>query len=344
MSVPDPAPPRKPRRLGLYLPFIIALVVGVAWSGYWFWLRMETGRQVDLMAEQLRKAGYEVSWQDQTVGGYPFRLNVNLTEATIRDTSGWALATPKLEAQAFLHGLGSWIVAAPQGLTFTRPQGGPVTVTGQTLRASVSGFDKRPPRISFEGVKLAFAPGAGAQPFAVSAAERVEFHLRPGPDDQAAVFVSVTAGKAQLSGLFGRIAGEKPVSLKGDAVLSKVSAFKGSDWRSAVRAWADGGGQATVKEAGLTAGEAMIGAQAGRLSVGSDGRLRGQLDVNLRQGPQALTALGETGAIPPDAAAAAAAVAQARQTTGEAARASLTFEAGQTTLGPVAVGPAPRIY
>jgi hypothetical protein len=37
-------------------------------------------------------------------------------------------------------------------------------------------------------------------------------------------------------------------------------------------------------------------------------------------------------------------VVAARQGDGAAARASITFEAGQATLGPVALGPAPRIY
>ena len=44
-----------------------------------------------------------------------------------------------------------------------------------------------------------------------------------------------------------------------------------------------------------------------------------------------------------DRAQAAAAVAQARQT-GDLARATINFEAGQTTLGPVAIAPAPKVY
>jgi hypothetical protein len=44
-----------------------------------------------------------------------------------------------------------------------------------------------------------------------------------------------------------------------------------------------------------------------------------------------------------DTANAASAVAQARQA-GDVAHATLYFEAGQTTLGPVALGPAPKVY
>ena len=344
MSLPDPAPARKPRRLGLYAPFLLLLVAAIGWSGVWFWLRSETAARLETAAVDLRGAGYEVSWKQRTLGGYPFRLDVVLTEARIREPSGWALEAPRLEAEAFVHGLGHWVIAAPQGLTFTRPVGGPVAVTGQVLRASLSDTGKRPPRFSFEGVKLAFAPGAGAQPFALGAAERVELHLRPGPDDQGAVLFKVDGGAARLSGLLGRIAADKPVSIVWDSTLSKMSAFAGRDWPSAVRAWSQAGGVIGVRQAGITAGEAVLGAQPGALAVGSDGRLRGSLDVSLSQAPRALAAMGESGAIAAEAATAAAAVAAARQGTGDLARASLTFQAGQTTLGPVAIGPAPRVY
>jgi hypothetical protein len=53
--------------------------------------------------------------------------------------------------------------------------------------------------------------------------------------------------------------------------------------------------------------------------------------------------MGSTGTIPQDRADAAAAVASARQE-GDVARATLNFEAGQTTLGPVAIAPAPKVY
>jgi hypothetical protein len=53
--------------------------------------------------------------------------------------------------------------------------------------------------------------------------------------------------------------------------------------------------------------------------------------------------MAATGAIPAEAAEAAQAVAAARQE-GDATRADVRFEAGRTTLGPVALGPAPKVY
>lgn len=344
MSVPDPEPARKPRRIGLYAPFALALVVVLVWSGFWLWARARTDAGLDETAEALRQSGYEVSWKTKTVGGYPFRLNVTLTEARVRDPSGWGLASPRIEAESYLHGLGSWVMAAPQGLSVMRPSGGGVNVTGKTIHASATRLDRRPPNLSFEGVDLAFAPAPGARPFALSGAGKLELHLRSGPDDQAAVLLRVEGGRAQAGGFLARLAADKPVGVVWDSTLSKVSAFSGGDWAEAARAWSRGDGAITVREAGLTAGEAALNVRSGALSAGGDGRLRGNLAVELRGAQAALAAMAETGLVSRDAADAAAVVAAARQGSGASADVDLVFQAGRVTLGPVALGPAPKLY
>lgn len=344
MSLPDTAAARKPRRLGLIIPFAIALVLVAALSAGWFWLRGQAVREMDARIEAMRSAGWEVAWKERKVAGFPFRLNLTFTDARVRDPSGWALSTPRLEAQSPIYALGDWIAAAPDGLAITRPIGGPVEVRGRLIRASYEAADG-PPSVSFEGRDLTFAPAPGAQPFALTAAEVVELHLRPMPeDDQGVIRFRVDQGKAGPAGLFGRIAGDKPVGMIFEAVFDKAANFSGRDWGSAVRAWTDAGGRLGVRQVGITAGEAQVGAQNGTLTVGTDGRLRGELDASLQRAPQALEALGAAGIIPQETAKVAAAVIQARAADGEAARATLAFQAGRTTLGPVALGPAPRVY
>ncbi|MDB5493614.1 MAG: hypothetical protein JWP86_951 [Phenylobacterium sp.] len=344
MSLPDPVPARKLSRLGLYGPFVLLLIAAAVWSGVWVWARGQAQARMDAAVAGLAKAGYQIDWKAREIGGYPFRMDLTLTDVTIREPSGWALAAPRLEAEAYMHALGHWLVAAPQGITFVRPQAGPVAVSGKLIRASLTDLDKRPPSFDFEGVGLTFQPQPGAQPFSLSAADRVEFHLRAGPDDQGGVFLNVQNGKARLSGLFARIAGDKPISIVWNATLSKMSAFTGDSWPGAVRHWTDAGGQMSVRQAGITAGDALIGVNSGTLAVGQDGRLRGVLDVTLRQAPRALGAMGDQGVLPRDTAQAAAEVAQARQGGDQTAHATLDFQAGRTTLGPVAIGPAPKVY
>lgn len=344
MSLPDPAPARKFRRLGLWLPFAALGLLIIALSAAWVWARGQAATRLDAAVAAWSQAGYRVTWKDRQIGGYPFRIDVTLTDVSARGPSGWGLDAPRLEGEAFMHAPTHWMIAAPDGFSFVRPAGGAVTVKGQLLHASLTHLDSRPPSFSFEGVKLTFSPQPGAQPFALAAADRVEFHLRAGPDDEGGVFARLDDGKARSSGLFARVAGNKPISIVWNSTLSKISAFSGPSWPGAVRHWSDAGGRMTVREAGITAGDAVVGVRSGTLGAGNDGRLSGTLDVTLRQAPRALDALGAEGVVEQDAAQTAAAVIQARQGTGDAAQASLDFQAGRTTLGPVALGPAPKVY
>jgi hypothetical protein len=144
---------------------------------------------MDRAVADLARAGYQVDWKERSLGGYPFRLDVTLIDAVVREPSGWALQAPRVEAEAYLYTPGHWLLAAPQGVTFVRPQAGPVTVQGRNLRASLSDLDARPPSLSVQGVDLRFQPAPGAQPFALQSAGKIEFHLRSGPDDQGGVFL-----------------------------------------------------------------------------------------------------------------------------------------------------------
>lgn len=344
MSLPDPSPARKPRRLGLYLPFAAMGVLIAVWSGYWVYADRQLVSRLDAAPAALGQAGYEVSWKSRHVGGYPFRLDVTFTDFRARGPGGWGLETPFLEAEAQAYAPTRWLMATPQGLTFVRPVAGPVTVTGKLIRASLTHPTARPPSFSFEGVDLVFQPAPGAQPFSLTKAGRVEFHTRAGPDDEGGIFARVDAGEARLSGLFARIADGKPVSAVWNSTLSKMSAFSGRDWPGAVAAWRAAGGRMTVRNAGITAGDALLNVTKGELGADADGRLSGALNLSLREAPKSLSALSSAGVIPPEAADAAGTVAQARAADGQIAQAELSFQAGRTLFGPVSLGPAPKVY
>jgi hypothetical protein len=344
LSVPDPAAPRKYRRLGLILPFAALGLFIVAWSAAWVWARGETERRMDAAVTAWKVAGYPVAWKDRTIGGYPFRMDVTLTDVSAHAPGGWALEAPRIEGEAYMHALTHWLIAAPAGVTFVRPLGGPVEVQGKLIRASLTHLQLRPPNFSFEGVKLTFAAPPGAQPFGLASAERVEFHLRAGPDDEGGVFASLEGGKARPAGLLGRVAADKPVAMVWNSTISKSSAFAGASWADAVRHWSDAGGQMTVRNAGITAGDASLGVTSGTLRAAADGRFSGALQVNLRQAPRGLAALAAENIIDPDAAKTAAMVVAARQGSGDTAQAAIDFQAGRTTLGPVALGAAPKVY
>lgn len=316
MSLPDHQPRRKPRRLGLILPWLAFLVLLVGWSLAWVKLRAEAVTRMDAAAVELRAQGYPVEWQTRTVTGYPFRLDVTLTGARIGEPSGWAMALPTLKSEAWIYRLDHWILVAPDGMTLTRPDGGPVAVKARALRASLAGIGGRPPRLSVEGVDVDFDTSPGAKPYLIRSAQKLELHLRPGPDDQGGVLFKVEGAKLRLQGLPARVAQDKPVSMQWDLVLSKMSAFNGRSWPSAVRGWRDAGGVITVRGAELRGGDALLTGTGGPLRVGSDGLLEGQIDARLKDSGGGGQGFGGT----------------------------VYLQDGRAKFGPLDLGPAPRVY
>ena len=342
--IPEPPPSRKrPRRLFLYLPFILLALLAAGYGGFWFVVTSKVERAVDARAEALRQAGYVVELDGRRVEGFPFRIKIRQTEARIASPSGWAVSAPGLEAEAYLHDPGHWVLVAPQGLVVNRPEGGGLTVKGEALRGSVAGTDKAPWRIVLQGRKLTVAPAAGARPFSLASADLLELYLRPTPDGKEGMaLIRLEGGKAGDGSVLEAVAGDEAVTGSLQARLSRPAAFRGADWGDAVRAWAAAGGAAEEVQGSLIAGKSEAKVENGTLGVGADGRLVGALPMTLKQPAPAITALAGGAALDEGAVNSAAAVAAARAQ-GETARINLVFQAGATTLGPVRIGPSPRV-
>lgn len=316
MTLPDRPTARKSRRLGLFLPWLALLLLVVGWSVAWFGLRDESVRRMDDAVARLRERGYRVDWTTRTVAGFPFRLDVTLTGARIAEPSGWAVAAPLLKTEAWIYRLDHWMLVAPDGVSLNRPDGGPVLVRARALRASLGGLGAAPPRLSVEGVDVDFDTPPGGKPYMIQSAKRLELHTRPGPDDQGGVLFRVDGARLRLQGLPARIARDGPVSMSWDLVLSRMSAFRGDSWPTAVRRWRDGGGAMTVRSAELRAGDALLTGEGGPLRVGLDGRLEGRLDARLRDAGGGDQSFGGP----------------------------VTLADGQARLGPLEIGPSPRLY
>ena len=343
MSLPHWAPPRKPRRLGLWAPFGLALVAVVALAAAWFWMRGEVEQRLESTRTALTALGWTMDWDRCSISGFPFRLDVTLENPRVREPSGWGLAAPKLKAEAFIFAPSHWVAVAPDGVVVARRRGGPLHVDANALRASLSETDRSPPRLSVEGLGLTFTAPPGSAPFPLLSASEFHFHMKSGPADQGGAYVEIDGALADFGGLLGRIAANRPATLIIDGIYSKASALSGSSWPAAARRWGAAGGELHLRRLHVVAGLARVDATGGDLGVGSEGRLIGRLDLMLRQAPRTIGVMAEAGALPADAARAAATVAGAVQQ-GPTVSLPLSFQAGRTTLGPIAIGPAPRLY
>jgi len=300
------------------------LILVVAWSLAWLWLARETGRHIDARAAALRSAGWQASWGSRRVYGYPFRLDADFTDLKLADPTGWAVELPQAKAEAYVYAPTRWLIAAPAGLTFTRPAGGPVSVSARVLRASINSWEKRPPNISVEGADLTLTPGPGARPFWLTAAKSLQFDTRAAPDDQGAVYLSIGGGVASPQTWMGQVARGAPIDLTLDGVVFRAGTMVGADWREAVRNWTHSGGGLQIRQLTLTAGDASLDSRRGSLAVADDGTLVGQLDTNLGEPERLFGGLSAK----PD----------------ETQTLRITFHDGSAWLGKLRIAPAPDLF
>ena len=336
MTHNDAAPSRKARRSRLFAPFILTALIAGGWSYGWFWLRGQAEQRMDAQAADLKSRGYDLAWSARTFHGFPFRMNVDLTDARMAEPTGWAVRAPLLKGEAEIFNLTHWVLVAPRGVVLTRPEAGDVTITGEALRASISHVTEHPPRISVEGARLTFTPAPGAKPFQLVSADNMQLHTRGGPDDQGAIFFKADGAKTAFTGLLGRIAQDKTASMILETRLTHVSQLRGRDWAAAVKRWSAAGGQISVQQSQLLAGDAEGKAKSGVLSVDADGALTGSLSVALKERAD-LTQPIKT----PEQALAAVAQAAGQEPVIEA---DLNFRNGRSYLGLIDTGPAPKVY
>ena len=138
--------------------------------------------------------------------------------------------------------------------------------------------------------------------------------------------------------------GGEPFTTRWEGLLTRFDLFSGEGWEGAARNWARGGGAMTMVKGHAETGSASVQASSAKLTAGTDGRLRGSLDLSVTGGPQSLLAMARAHAIDPNGAAlAATATSLAGGLTGSA-RVRLDFTADGARLGPARLSDSPQIY
>ena len=343
MTLPENATARKPRRIWLYAPFVVLLLAVAAWTVGWNAMRQQVFQHMDDYAHTSAESGYRIDWKSRSLSGFPFRLDLDVVAPRVTEASGWGLSAPRLKAEAFVFSADHWIIVTPDGATLLRRVGGPVTIVAKALRASLSDTAAHPARISVEGLNMTFTAPPGSAPTALTGATELHIHSKAGPSDQGAVYLELDDARTAGSGPLAGLAGPAPLTLKADAIFTHASALTGPGIAGALRSWSQAGGGLTIRALSLQAAGTRLETRSGDLTIDGGGRLKGRLDLTAKPAQKLLTLLTGRDAPQPQTLRAAEAVLAAR-TTGDTAQVTVDFQAGQTTLGPVGVDAAPRVY
>jgi hypothetical protein len=297
-------PALRPRRRSwprYVLGILLLLALGAGWTWAWDYSAEKAQAAVAGWRAREAKAGRVYDCGSQSLGGYPFRIEVNCQGASAIFRSN----QPPVEIKA-----GSVMVAAqvyqPTALvsdisgpvTVAKIGGAPIIIADWKLgRSSVSGTPKAPERVSllFDEPVVNLLEGNRQQN--LLRARRIEVHGRIAAGSAAhnpVIEVVLRLNHASAPGF--NPAAVAPVDAEITAVLSGLGDFSPKPWRERFRELQEHGGRIDITRARIRQGSTLA-VGSGSLSIDKNGNLDGKVNVTVAGLEPFLVAIGASQAV-----------------------------------------------
>jgi hypothetical protein len=276
-------------------PLMLALALAAAWSALWYFATGVAERRLDEWRAQEARSGRIFTCGSQTIGGFPFRVELRCVNAAAELRSApqptlLKLADIVVVAQVWDPTL---LIAEFSGPLAIGDPGKPPSLSAswKLARASVRGTPAKPERISvtIDGGRLDRIDAPVVETLAL--ADRVELHSSVAPESAAGnhtvdVVVRVAAGTAPLAPF-----GADPLDADIAAVLRGLKDLRPKPTAVWLRELQASGATLEVTRARLKQGEALATA-TGTLTLSAAGRLDGALRLTVAGVERYLPALG----------------------------------------------------
>jgi hypothetical protein len=299
MTLPTDTPRRR-SRWPLFLMPILLLIVAAAWSVFWFYAASQAEVKADAWRAQEAKSGRSYDCAKQSIGGFPFRLEVRCEGARVTLTSQTAGA-----AQPVTINLGEILAVAqvydPKLLiaefhapaVVSESQNAPaMQVNWKTARASVVGLPAIPQRASIVFDDVAIDRTNNSVQVPVARAKHVELHgrLAEGSTQKDPVIESVLrieSGSVQeVHPLLAR-----PFAAEIHAKLSGLKDLVPKPWPARFRELQSNGGHVEIVQSRIQQDD-LIAVAAGTLALNAQGRIDGELQMTVAGIEKVIPALG----------------------------------------------------
>jgi hypothetical protein len=273
----DDAAPRRPRsRFWLFAPFTVVGLVIVAWCAAWFVIKSRTVEGLEAWLAREAAAGRQWTCADRTVGGFPFRIELDCASVALR-RSDFAADAGALRAMAQIY-RPRHIIASLAG-PLRIEEGGLLTegrwrVLESSIRTGQAGLQQL--AVVMDGGEVQVA-GATPEPIR-AAADRLEVYARPSPSQtDASVDLVVRAAGAAVPALDALLGSPEPASLELQARATQGLRVSGAPILEEVERWRAAGGALDVVLLKLAKGNGRLEAR-GRLSLDEERRVEGRLE------------------------------------------------------------------
>ena len=280
-AVPAAAPRR---RWPLFLPFALMVLLTAAWTGVWFYAAARAEAEIALWRERERQAGRAQDCASQSIGGYPFRIEVRCGGASLelKGTPTLQLKLPLVLIAVQVYDPKLVIGEFTGPLEISEPGHPPASIVDWTLgQASVRGLPSGVERGSLALVAPTVRDPGIAANGTVFRAQRLELHGRQAQGstaDNPLVEIALRLEAAVADKLHPLAA--KPIDADIAAILRGVNDISPEPWAVRFKEWQARDGQIEIAKARL-AQEDVIAVGTGVLKLSPRGGLDGDLEVTV---------------------------------------------------------------
>jgi hypothetical protein len=277
--------PRRRSRWPLFLPFILVVVLAILWSGAWFYASAKAETVLNGWREREAKVGRIYTCQQESIGGFPFRIEVRC----LVPAAEWRSSVPPLafKAKDLLAAVQVYdpnlVISELQGpLSIGEPGKAPAFVANWKLgQSSVRGTPQAPERVSFvfeAPVVDRLADGGNVNVFK---AERAEVHGRIAAGsaaDHPVIDLAMLLQSAVAPELHQ--AAREPFDMDVVAQLKGLKDFSPKSWPDRFRELQAAGGRIEIVKARAQQDD-IVAVGAGTLGLTAKGNLDGNLQITI---------------------------------------------------------------
>jgi hypothetical protein len=295
--------PRRRRLWPVFIMPVLVLVAAAAWSGFWFYAASEIDQAVDAWRAREAASGRVYDCANRSVAGFPFRLEVRCTGASVAlvaQSAGQAATQPPLTAK-----LGEILVlaqvydprrviaefSAPAVLS-ERGQQPSMVVNWSKARASVVGLPGVPERASMVFDDPALDRIAASVQAPLARARHVELHGRFAENstpERPVIEAALQMAGASIADLHPILTA--PFDVDTRALVSGLKDLAPKPWPERFREIQAAGGRAEIVQARVVQGD-LVAVATGSLGLTASGHLEGELQMTVAGIEKIIPALG----------------------------------------------------
>ena len=327
---------------------ILIVVAALGWSGWW-WLGA-TGHEkaVDLWLEDRRAAGWVAEYSDLTVTGYPNRIDTMITGLDLADPrAGWAWSAPRFEVLSLSY-KPNHVIAVWPGTQKYSTRDDTVEITSDRMRGSLTfvpdtGLTLDRLRLEVEAMDLKGQGWSSSLASANAATERITDDSAPQNAHAIGLDIRELTVPADWLALIDPD-GVLPRTMD-HTHIDVIAAFDAPWDRRAIETGAPMMTDLRLRDVNAKWGELELAA-AGRIAIDRAGYFEGDVTLRLTNWEDMVNVAVTSGLIPADFG--QTIVRGLKLLAGISGSAKeldvpLRFASGSTFLGPLPIGPAPRL-